>query len=108
MPSSGMLRLVALVRNDVSEERIALNRFTLLRNNVSSQSASVLFTANVGPSSQIFVSLMMEDLRSSETSILTRTTRRNITEEGILHSHHPKNLKSYRDKSSFQNLVFYI
>jgi hypothetical protein len=34
-------------------------------------------------------------LRSVETSVLTRTTRRNIPEEGILHSHRRENLKSY-------------
>jgi hypothetical protein len=40
---------------------------------------------------------MMKALSFSETSILTRATRSNIPEDGILHSHRLENLKSYDD-----------
>jgi hypothetical protein len=56
MPSSGMLRRVALVRTEVSEE-----------------------------------------LKSSDPSVLTSVTRRNIPEDGIL----------YRDMISQRSKIFY-
>jgi hypothetical protein len=39
--------------------------------------------------------LMMEAIRSSETSVLTKNTRRKFPEDGFLHSHRRENLKSY-------------
>jgi uncharacterized membrane protein (DUF4010 family) len=42
------------------------------------------FTANAGPSSSILVTLMIETLRSSETSVLTIATRRKISEDVTL------------------------
>jgi hypothetical protein len=46
----------------------------------------VLVTAKV-PGSLILVTLMMEAPHSSETFVFTKSTRRDISEEGILHSH---------------------
>jgi hypothetical protein len=53
-----MLHRVALVRTDVSEER----------------------TASIFRVTPIFVTLRMEAIRSFETSVLIRATRRNIRE----------------------------
>jgi hypothetical protein len=93
MPSSGMLRRVAVVRTDVSEERIAsisrVRRIALLGSLLR-----LLVTSNVVPCSPILATLVMEAVCSSEISVLIRDTRRNI-EDGILYIHRRKSPKSY-------------
>jgi hypothetical protein len=48
-----------------------------------------------GGSSLADSTLKMEATHSSETLDRTRSTRRHIPEDGILHSHRRENLKSY-------------
>jgi hypothetical protein len=55
----------------------------------------LLVTANVVPSSPILVTLMMEAHSSSATPVLTRATRRNIPEDGVLPSLRRENLERY-------------
>jgi hypothetical protein len=92
MASSGMLRHVALVRIDVSKEISAsIIRMTRIGE------LGTLAVTSVVLSSPILVTLMMEALRSSETSIITTATWRIIPEDAILHSHRRENFKSYRE-----------
>jgi hypothetical protein len=73
-----MRRKVALVRTDISEERIA-------------------FIIRLKRNSKLGTTLAVTNYRSTlrKNVILTRVTRRNIPEDGILHSHCRENLKSY-------------
>jgi hypothetical protein len=63
----------------------------------------LLVIANIVPSTPILVTLMKEALRYFETSFPTRATSRNITEDGILHSHCREYPRSYRNCFSYQN-----
>jgi hypothetical protein len=57
------------------------------KNNVSSNNNRSMLRKKMlcyGPTSPILVTLMMEEILSYETSDLTRATRRNIPEDGVL------------------------
>jgi hypothetical protein len=103
-----MLHGVALLGRDVSEDPITpiirLTRLCELGIPSEAQWEAILLvlrsvlrllvTANVIPSSAILVSLMMEAICSSEASVHSTAIRRNISLDGILHSHRRDNLSS--------------
>jgi hypothetical protein len=81
MAPSGMLRRVALVRTDVSEEH----------------SASFIRVTRIGElGTTLAVTINRRTLlSSSETMVLTRAIMCNIPEDTIIYSHRRENLKSY-------------
>jgi ABC-type molybdate transport system permease subunit len=76
MASSGMLRHVALVKTDVSEEL----------------SASIIRVTRIG---ELGTTLTVTSNRRTETSVFPRATWCKLPEDPILHSHRRENLMSY-------------
>jgi hypothetical protein len=88
MMFSGMLRRVALVITEVSEEL----------------SASFIRVTRIGE----LGTLAVTSSRLSEMSVLTRATGRNIPEDTTLHSHRRENLKSYMGLLWFPRLSWWF
>jgi hypothetical protein len=97
---------MALVRTDVWEELIPsiikvtsigeLGTMLAVISNRNTLRSVLQFVGNTNlvSSSSILVTLKMEAMSFSETSVLTRATRCNVQEDGIFLSHRSENLKS--------------
>jgi hypothetical protein len=95
---SVMLRCVALVRTEVSEE---LSASIIRVTRIGELGTMLAVTSNLGmlrrnTSSPNLVTLMIEAQNSSETSVLTRATRRISPEDITLHNRCRENLKYYK------------
>jgi hypothetical protein len=84
-----MLRRVALVRTDASEEHVA----SIIRVTRIGELGTMLPV--ISNRRTLGINTIEKATRSSETSILIRATRRNIPEDSMLHSHRCEDLKSY-------------
>jgi hypothetical protein len=82
-----MLRRVALVRTEVWEE---LGASFIRVTRIAKLGTTLAVTSN-----RCTLRRNTKALSSSETSVLTRNTWRNIPEDTILHSHRRENLKYY-------------
>jgi hypothetical protein len=92
MPTSLMLRRVALVRTDDLEER-GTSIITVTR--IDEIGTKLVVTNYAENSPLIIFTLIMETILSYESSVPTRATRRNIPEDGILYFQCSENPKSY-------------
>jgi hypothetical protein len=99
-----MVLRVAFLRTDNSEEcsasiikmtRIYELRITLTVTLYLLSVLLLLVTANVFSRTAIPLTLIIEEIRSAETSVLTRVTLLNFPVYGILHSPRRENSKSY-------------
>jgi hypothetical protein len=94
MSSSGILQHVALLRSEVLKGRIAsIIRETII-DELGTLMLRLLVISNVVPSLPILVTLMMEEICSFITSILTRSSWNNNQGDGSL------NLKLYYNRRS--------
>jgi hypothetical protein len=86
MPSSGVLRRMALVRTDVSEERSA---FIIRVTRIGELGTTIAVTYNrrtLRRNTNILVTWWRRRYVTSKHRFLTRATQPNIPEDGILHS----------------------
>jgi hypothetical protein len=95
---------VALLRTDVSEDRIASIFRAHECEQVTERSYKLLYRHRLVVCSHS-CSLKMEAIRSSETSVLKRATRCHLPEDDNHHSHRRGNLKSYISRPVHQAAV---
>jgi hypothetical protein len=101
LSSSGRWHCVALIRTDVSEDRIASIFRVHECKQVTERSCKLLYRQRLVEDS---CTLKMEAIQSSETSVLIRATRCHLPEDDNHHSHRRGNLKSYKINSVCGNL----